>query len=220
MRDTVDPYFLSASHHYGMNCAICQPAASGGLTPIASKMPSVWWIKRLRHKRRMQMSPSSAWKAIPQSNQIRWISRSGENPLIYHAGFRKGLYSLPHDLLCSVNPTHYFFILICANNTWRNITSESLHKWLEKWINGLVFITVHCWLLTLVIIAINSPRCWWASIAHFLASPVYVFRATNICSILPSGVTKRRQRPTAVIAVSAGRTLDAIPSGGDGNSAA
>lgn len=44
----------------------------------------------------------------------------------------KGLYSLPHDLLCSVNPTHYFFILICANNTWRNITSESLHKWLEK----------------------------------------------------------------------------------------
>lgn len=44
----------------------------------------------------------------------------------------KGLYSLPRDLLCSVNPTHYFFILICANNTWRNITSESLHKWLEK----------------------------------------------------------------------------------------
>ncbi|SQI19572.1 protease [Salmonella enterica subsp. arizonae] len=44
----------------------------------------------------------------------------------------KGLYSLPHDLLCSVNPTHYFFILICANNTWQNITSESLHKWLEK----------------------------------------------------------------------------------------
>ncbi|MGS9328530.1 BcsE family c-di-GMP-binding protein, partial [Salmonella enterica subsp. enterica serovar Infantis] len=44
----------------------------------------------------------------------------------------KGLYSWPHVLLCSVNPTHYLFILICANNTWRNITSERLHKWLEK----------------------------------------------------------------------------------------
>ncbi|AVE57810.1 MULTISPECIES: cellulose biosynthesis c-di-GMP-binding protein BcsE [Citrobacter] len=44
----------------------------------------------------------------------------------------KGLYFLPRDLLCSVDPTHYFFILLCANNAWQNISGERLHQWLEK----------------------------------------------------------------------------------------
>lgn len=44
----------------------------------------------------------------------------------------KGLYSLPRDLLCSLQPTHYLFILICANNAWQNISSERLRQWLEK----------------------------------------------------------------------------------------
>ncbi|ELO0857613.1 TPA: cellulose biosynthesis c-di-GMP-binding protein BcsE [Citrobacter amalonaticus] len=44
----------------------------------------------------------------------------------------KGLQFMTRDLLCSVDPTHYLFILICANNGWQNIPAERLRLWLDK----------------------------------------------------------------------------------------
>ncbi|WP_411899771.1 BcsE family c-di-GMP-binding protein, partial [Salmonella enterica] len=42
-------------------------------------------------------------------------------------------------VFCVVNPMNDFFILCCAKNKWRDITSESLNKWLEKINNGIRF---------------------------------------------------------------------------------
>lgn len=42
------------------------------------------------------------------------------------------LYSLRRDLLCSIDPTGYLFILLCADNTWQNIHSERIKKWLNN----------------------------------------------------------------------------------------
>ena len=44
----------------------------------------------------------------------------------------RGLYFMPRDLLCSVDPHNYLFILVCANNAWQNIPAERLRLWLEK----------------------------------------------------------------------------------------
>lgn len=43
-----------------------------------------------------------------------------------------GLYSLRQDLLCSVDPAGYLFILLCSDNAWQNIPSERLKKWLNN----------------------------------------------------------------------------------------
>ena len=42
------------------------------------------------------------------------------------------LYSFTRDLLCSVDPHHHLFILLCASNAWQNISNEHLRKWLEN----------------------------------------------------------------------------------------
>ncbi|WP_435946854.1 cellulose biosynthesis protein BcsE [Dryocola sp. BD586] len=50
---------------------------------------------------------------------------------------KNSLNFLPRDLMCSINPEHYFFILLAADNTWENISAEELHKWLHginKWV--------------------------------------------------------------------------------------
>ena len=36
------------------------------------------------------------------------------------------------DLLCSIDPANYFFILLCAENAWKNIKSEKISAWVEK----------------------------------------------------------------------------------------
>lgn len=43
-----------------------------------------------------------------------------------------GLYFLSRDLLCSIDPTNYLIILVCANNAWQNISAPRLRKWLDK----------------------------------------------------------------------------------------
>lgn len=49
---------------------------------------------------------------------------------------RNSLKFLRRDLMCSVNPEHYFFILLGADNALENISTEELYKWLHnisKW---------------------------------------------------------------------------------------
>ncbi|MGG5839837.1 cellulose biosynthesis c-di-GMP-binding protein BcsE [Huaxiibacter chinensis] len=45
---------------------------------------------------------------------------------------KSGLYSLPRDIQCSIDPEHYLVVLKCANNAWQNISVENLRSWLEK----------------------------------------------------------------------------------------
>ncbi|RAN83126.1 cellulose biosynthesis protein BcsE, partial [Bacillus sp. SRB_28] len=44
----------------------------------------------------------------------------------------EGLEEMHRDLLCSLEPGNYLFILLCAENAWQNIKSEQLCKWVEK----------------------------------------------------------------------------------------
>ncbi|MFG6654215.1 cellulose biosynthesis protein BcsE [Scandinavium sp. M-37] len=43
-----------------------------------------------------------------------------------------GLYSLRQDLLCSLDPAGYLFILLCSDNAWQNIPPERIKKWLNS----------------------------------------------------------------------------------------
>ncbi|AMQ60248.1 TPA: cellulose biosynthesis protein BcsE [Klebsiella aerogenes] len=44
----------------------------------------------------------------------------------------EGLKELHRDLLCSVDPGNYLFILLCTENSWQNIKTEELLHWVEK----------------------------------------------------------------------------------------
>ncbi len=49
---------------------------------------------------------------------------------------RNSLKYLRRDLMCSVNPEHYFFILLAADNALENISAKELYSWLDnlsKW---------------------------------------------------------------------------------------
>jgi hypothetical protein len=47
------------------------------------------------------------------------------------------------DLVCSLEPGNYLFILLCAENAWQNIKSDDLCNWVENRIDGLIIIVVH-----------------------------------------------------------------------------
>lgn len=44
----------------------------------------------------------------------------------------EGLKELHRDLLCSMEPGNYLFILLCTENSWQNIKTEELLHWVEK----------------------------------------------------------------------------------------
>ena len=44
----------------------------------------------------------------------------------------EGLQEMHRDLVCSLEPGNYLFILLCAENAWQNIKSDDLCNWLEK----------------------------------------------------------------------------------------
>ncbi|SQA98699.1 cellulose biosynthesis protein BcsE [Cedecea neteri] len=60
-----------------------------------------------------------------------------------------GLNALRRDLMCSINPEHYFFILLSSDNVWENIPPADLRHWLTamgKWTErnkcSLLFVNV------------------------------------------------------------------------------
>lgn len=58
-----------------------------------------------------------------------------------------GLYSMRRDLLCSLEPAGYLFILLCTDNIWQNIPADRLRSWLnnvQRWAEYY-----HCSLLVL-----------------------------------------------------------------------
>lgn len=49
---------------------------------------------------------------------------------------KDGLKYMRRDLMCSINPEHYFFILLLSEQSWENISTEELRLWLQglaKW---------------------------------------------------------------------------------------
>ncbi|HEY3986634.1 cellulose biosynthesis protein BcsE [Cedecea sp.] len=60
-----------------------------------------------------------------------------------------GLNSLRRDLMCSINPENYFFILLSSDNAWENISTADLRHWISamaKWTTrnkcSLLFVNV------------------------------------------------------------------------------
>lgn len=114
----------------------------------------------------------------------------------------KGLYYLARDLQCSIDPHNYLFILVCANNAWQNIPAERLRLWLDK-MNKWSRLN-HCSLLV-INPGNNNDKQFSLLLEEYrslLVLPVCVFRATNICWILPSGATKKGSAPVSSLAFS------------------
>ncbi|MDS1325446.1 hypothetical protein XC67_27830 [Klebsiella pneumoniae] len=44
----------------------------------------------------------------------------------------QALEEIHRDLVCSLEPGNYLFILLCAENAWQNINNEKLCAWVEK----------------------------------------------------------------------------------------
>ncbi|HFU2419823.1 TPA: BcsE family c-di-GMP-binding protein, partial [Klebsiella variicola] len=44
----------------------------------------------------------------------------------------EALEEIHRDLVCSLEPGNYLFILLCAENTWQNINKDKLCAWVEK----------------------------------------------------------------------------------------
>ena len=113
-----------------------------------SHMPAggVWWMNIDRHE-----------DAVTLLNQTLSSQRSdakvaaivmGEKPQnvvkqnISHGPEKIRLFSMPknenslnwlhRDLLCSLDPTNYLFILQCADNFWQNIPANRLRSWLNS----------------------------------------------------------------------------------------
>ncbi|WP_312626849.1 cellulose biosynthesis protein BcsE [Scandinavium sp.] len=113
-----------------------------------SHMPlgGVWWINVERREDAVNLMNQTI-SAQPSAAKIAAITM-GEKPhkivklnashgpekirLFNMPKNESGLYSLRRDLLCSLDPTGYLFILLCSNDVWQNIGPEKIKKWLNN----------------------------------------------------------------------------------------
>lgn len=110
----------------------------------------VWWINTDRNEDALSLvnqtitsQDKNAKVAVITMDEdpkkiIRLDSDSGPEKvrLFSMPDTENGLYFLPRDLQCTIDSEHYLFILVCANNTWQNISVEKMRHWLEnmhKW---------------------------------------------------------------------------------------
>lgn len=106
----------------------------------------VWWINADRHDDAVTLINQTI-AAQPVESKVAVISMGKEPKNIIkldeHHGPEKirlffmpekenSLYSLAPDLLCSVDPHHHLFILLCSSNAWKNISNDNLRVWLEN----------------------------------------------------------------------------------------
>lgn len=127
------------------------PVFTIGITSLwdeVSHMPlgSVWWINADRREDAVSLTNQT----IASQDKIARIAAitMGDNPkktlklegskgpekirLFTLPNDENGLYWLHRDLLCSIDPAGYLFILIGAENAWQNIPAKRLRSWLEK----------------------------------------------------------------------------------------
>ncbi len=126
-------YLLWVFHHYGMKCAICRSAEYGGSTSTVMPMPSACLIRRWPRRRK-----NSHVAALVMGNKPKDIisldhTHGPDNIALFTLPNRpQALEEIHRDLVCSLEPGNYLFILLCAENAWQNINNEKLCAWVEK----------------------------------------------------------------------------------------
>jgi len=113
-----------------------------------SHMPpgGVWWMNIDRHQDAITLM-NQTLAAQRQDAKVAAITM-GEKPQSLvklntsHGPEKIRLFSMPknenslkwlhRDLLCSIDPAGYFFILLCAENFWQNIPPKRLRAWLNS----------------------------------------------------------------------------------------
>lgn len=113
-----------------------------------SHMPTggVWWVNTDRHEDAVSLLNQTL--AAQENDAKVAVISMGENPndiieIKGNHGPKKislftmqnnpdGLYCMRRDLLCSLEPTNYFVILLCSHNAWGNIPSAKIQNWLSK----------------------------------------------------------------------------------------
>nr|WP_318383486.1 cellulose biosynthesis c-di-GMP-binding protein BcsE [uncultured Enterobacter sp.] len=106
----------------------------------------VWWINADRDEDALNLVNQTL--ASQQKNDRVAVITMGKDPnknikLDPHHGPEKirlfhmpnqesSLYSLTGDLLCSVDPHHHLFIVLCASDAWQNISNDNLRTWLQN----------------------------------------------------------------------------------------
>ena len=162
----------------------------------------VWWLNVDRHADAVSLL-NHTLAAQDKQSQVAAIVM-GENPnKIIAPGKDRGpekiaLFSMPNrfeglaemhrDLVCSLEPGNYLFILLCAENAWQNIKSEDLCNWVEKsyrWTNYH-----RCSLLVL-----NSGHDIDKQLSPLLREYRSLSGGITTCSISPGGGVKKASAP-------------------------
>lgn len=125
-------YLLWVFHHYGMKCAICRSAEYGGSTSTVMPMPSACLIRRWPRRRKQPRCRAGYGKQTQGYHFLRSYSRSDNIALFTLPNRPQALEEIHRDLVCSLEPGNYLFILLCAENARQNINNEKLCAWVEK----------------------------------------------------------------------------------------
>lgn len=128
-----------------------EPIFSLGITFLwdeLSHMPTggVWWLDVGRRDDAITLINQTISKQKEQDNIA--VITMGEKPkkiikldalhgpkkidLFSMPNSYNGLNCMPQDLMCSVNPKNYLFILLSSDNVWENIPSASLLRWIHS----------------------------------------------------------------------------------------
>lgn len=117
-----------------------------------SHMPTggVWWINTDRREDAITLL-NQTLSAQPKDAKVGAIVMGDKPQSVVklnpsHGPEKIRLFSMPNnenslrwlhrDLLCSLDPSGYLFILLCADNVWQNISPDRLRAWLnsiERW---------------------------------------------------------------------------------------
>ncbi|MEF3108211.1 cellulose biosynthesis protein BcsE [Raoultella sp. WB_B2P2-3] len=113
-----------------------------------SHMPvgGVWWlnvdryvdaVSLLNHTLAAQAKDGKVAAIVMGENPSKIISldnNSGPEKIVLFTlpNLTEGLEEMHRDILCSLEPGNYLFILLCAENAWQNIKSAQLCNWVEK----------------------------------------------------------------------------------------
>lgn len=106
----------------------------------------VWWLNVDRYADAVSLLNQTLESQAPESKVAAIIMGKKPNEVISLRKDRgpdkialftmpdrpEGLQELHRDILCSMEPGNYLFILLCTENSWQNIKTEELLHWVEK----------------------------------------------------------------------------------------
>ncbi|WP_323108287.1 cellulose biosynthesis protein BcsE [Klebsiella quasipneumoniae] len=106
----------------------------------------VWWLNVDRYADAVSLFNQTLATQAKNSKVAALVMGNKPNDIIslehIHGPDNIALFTLPNrpealeeihrDLVCSLEPGNYLFILLCAENAWQNINNEKLCAWVEK----------------------------------------------------------------------------------------